>query len=67
MQMIGCDISKFKRHPGNINNMVKPPTVLSKQQHYKLVIVQNKETNDVPHKKVIGVTEKQNYTVKICS
>jgi len=42
--------------------MTKPPTILSKPVvvQYKLV---TKETNDVPDKKVIGITKKQNFAV----
>ena len=64
-KMIGDDISICKRHPDNLNNTVKPSAILSKHvANYKPPIVQTKETNDAPHKELVGVTKKQKSAVE---
>ena len=66
-KMIGYYISKYRRYPNNLNNTIKLPTILSKPivVQYKHMIIQTKETNDAPHKKVVRVKEKQNFAVEI--
>jgi len=60
-------ISKCRRHPDNLNNTTRLPTIFSKHVDvkYKPVIVQTKETNVICHKEVVDVIEKQNYAVEV--
>jgi len=65
-KMIEHDISKCIRHFDNLNNTLKSPIVVVVIiVQYKPMTFQTKETNDAPHKEVVGVTEKQNYAVEI--